>query len=152
MTFGSALGIRLRLEVIVLLYWATSHVGGLYTRNDVNEVRVFSDNAPFEREVFSPPVTSPDASTTWHIGSIEQVTWDTSSIPKAITNSKGKLVLGYVNNGIDEHLDLEHPLAAGFDITQGSVQVVVPNVEPANDYIVALFGDSGNRSPAFTIS
>lgn len=31
---------------------------------------------------------------------------DTSSIPKAITNSKGKLVLGYVNNGIDEHLDL----------------------------------------------
>lgn len=152
MTFGSALGIRLRLEVVVLLYWATSHVGGLYTRNDLNGVRVFSDSAPFSREVYSPPVTSPDASTIWDIGSIEQVTWDTSSIPKAITNSKGKLVLGYVNNGTDEHLDLDHPLAEGFEITQGFVQVVVPNVKPANDYIVVLFGDSGNRSPAFTIS
>lgn len=152
MTFGLALGIRLRLEVVVLLYWATSHVGGLYTRNDLNGVRVFSDSAPFSREVYSPPVTSPDASTIWDIGSIEQVTWDTSSIPKAITNSKGKLVLGYVNNGTDEHLDLDHPLAEGFEITQGFVQVVVPNVKPANDYIVVLFGDSGNRSPAFNIS
>lgn len=152
MTFGSALGIRLRLEVVVLLYWATSHVGGLYTRNDLNGVRVFSDSAPFSREVYSPPVTSPDASTIWDIGSIEQVTWDTSSIPKSITNSKGKLVLGYVNNGTDEHLDLDHPLAEGFEITQGFVQVVVPNVKPANDYIVVLFGDSGNRSPAFNIS
>lgn len=152
MTFGLALGIRLRLEVVVLLYWATSHVGGLYTRNDLNGVRVFSDSAPFSREVYSPPVTSPDASTIWDIGSIEQVTWDTSSIPKSITNSKGKLVLGYVNNGTDEHLDLDHPLAEGFEITQGFVQVVVPNVKPANDYIVVLFGDSGNRSPAFNIS
>lgn len=152
MTFGSALGIRLRLEVVVLLHWATSHVGGLYTRNDLNGVRVFSDSAPFSREVYSPPVTSPDASTIWDIGSIEQVTWDTSSIPKSITNSKGKLVLGYVNNGTDEHLDLDHPLAEGFEITQGFVQVVVPNVKPANDYIVVLFGDSGNRSPAFNIS
>lgn len=152
MTFGSALGIRLRLEVVVLLHWATSHVGGLYTRNDLNGVRVFSDSAPLSREVYSPPVTSPDASTIWDIGSIEQVTWDTSSIPKSITNSKGKLVLGYVNNGTDEHLDLDHPLAEGFEITQGFVQVVVPNVKPANDYIVVLFGDSGNRSPAFNIS
>ncbi|PSR73949.1 hypothetical protein PHLCEN_2v10236 [Hermanssonia centrifuga] len=46
---------------------------------------------------------------------------DTSNPPKQITNSKGKIVLGHLQDGTDEHLDL-------------------------------VFGDSGNRSPTFTIN
>ena len=66
----------------------------------------------------------------------------------------------------------EHPLASGFPITDGSVQVVVPSVVDRDDYVIvrtylfskvsiedpersdipAVFGDSGNTSPKFTIT
>ncbi|EPQ54575.1 hypothetical protein GLOTRDRAFT_24481, partial [Gloeophyllum trabeum ATCC 11539] len=104
------------------------------------------------RDVYDPRITSPKSSTVWVVGHSVEVTWDTSDKPKHVTNPEGKVVLGYVEDGDpSEHLDMDHPLADGFDISDGHVKIKVPNVERRNDYIVILFGDSGNRSPAFTI-
>ncbi|KAI0766378.1 hypothetical protein BD413DRAFT_152317 [Trametes elegans] len=91
------------------------------------------------RDVFVPPVTSPAEGDIWKIGENYTVTWDTSSAPVNITNKGGLL-------------DIENPLAKGFDILQGEVNVTVPDVEPGDDYTVVLFGDSGNNSPQFTIT
>lgn len=69
-----------------------------------------------------------------------------------------------------------HPLASNFRITDGAVNVTVPDVDARDDYIIvrelpspvvvcscwcaqlmhfslcAVFGDSGNASPKFTIT
>ncbi|KAK7048528.1 hypothetical protein R3P38DRAFT_1868757 [Favolaschia claudopus] len=104
------------------------------------------------RVVYSPPITSPDSSTQWKIGTEVTVTWSTSNMPKGITNYHGKLYLGYLEPGSpNEHLDLNHPLAQGFDIRDGHRTVRVPRVAARNNYIVVLMGDSGNRSPEFAI-
>ncbi|KAL1722866.1 hypothetical protein EV715DRAFT_246867 [Schizophyllum commune] len=50
------------------------------------------------------------------------------------------------------HLQYDNPLAQGFSITLGSYDVTVPDVEERSDYIIVLFGDSGNSSPKFTIT
>ncbi|KAF7791484.1 hypothetical protein EIP86_002500 [Pleurotus ostreatoroseus] len=133
-----------------------------------------------QREVYSPPITSPDSSTVWVAGSQATVTWDTSSLPHQGGPFVGTIVLGYLRDGSEnEHLDAEHPLAQGFDLSQGAVDVKVPLVQPGNDYIIVreyrapcthpplrrakvqwaypssflpVFGDSGNRSPTFTIN
>ncbi|TFK52471.1 hypothetical protein OE88DRAFT_1734456 [Heliocybe sulcata] len=105
------------------------------------------------REVYDPRITNPQASTVWVAQHYAEATWDTSDMPQHVTNPKGKLVLGYVEDGDDnEHLDMNHPLADGFDISIGHIKFKVPRVESRNDYMVVLFGDSGNRSPTFTIN
>ncbi|EGN98373.1 hypothetical protein SERLA73DRAFT_161174 [Serpula lacrymans var. lacrymans S7.3] len=104
------------------------------------------------RIVHNPSVINPNADTIWHAGSSVTITWDTSTVPLG-NKSKGKVVLGYLEKGkSDEHLDIEHPLAENFYIEDGFVQITAPDVSPRNDYIVVLFGDSGNKSPAFTIT
>ncbi|OBZ68973.1 hypothetical protein A0H81_11316 [Grifola frondosa] len=105
---------------------------------------------PVQNVVFSPPITAPTAGMTWPIGSEQVVTWDTSVVPAGSENQTGLLLLGYLEDN-SEHLDIQHPLANNFPISAGSVQVLVPNVTTRNDYIVVLFGDSGNISPEFTI-
>ncbi|KAH9892701.1 hypothetical protein C8Q73DRAFT_791724 [Cubamyces lactineus] len=103
--------------------------------------------------VFSPPVTSPTAGQVWTIGSTQTVTWDTTNIPAANANQTGLILLGFIEDGSDdEHLDTQNPLAVNFPITAGSVSVEVPDVTPRDDYVVVLFGDSGNTSPQFTIT
>ncbi|KAI0785536.1 hypothetical protein C8Q75DRAFT_318312 [Abortiporus biennis] len=106
------------------------------------------------RDVFSPKITKPDAFTVWVINTTVTVTWDTCNAPDDITNPQGKILLGHMDNGDDEdeNLDIDHPLAEGFDIFQGSVDIVVPDVQQGNDYIIVLMGDSGNKSPPFTIN
>ncbi|KAI0652080.1 hypothetical protein C8Q79DRAFT_1060806 [Trametes meyenii] len=105
------------------------------------------------RDIWSPRIVVPDANTVWTVGSVFTVTWDVSTRPARVTNWDGKVVLGYMQEGdeTDEHLSFEHPLAQGFNLTQGEVEITVPDVAPSNDYIIVLFGDSGNRSPKFTI-
>ncbi|KAF9064591.1 hypothetical protein BDP27DRAFT_1333308 [Rhodocollybia butyracea] len=104
------------------------------------------------RTVFDPPVTSPNSSTVWTVGETVTATWDTSSLPPAneIPNTFGELTLGFDPAGTDS----ENPilsLASGFLLSAGNVSFVVPSVETRNDYLVILFGDSGNTSPTFTI-
>ncbi|KAK0244130.1 hypothetical protein EDD85DRAFT_945452 [Armillaria nabsnona] len=104
------------------------------------------------RDVISPPITSPTAGAVWTVGQTITVTWNTTVIPPAsqVTNPIGKIVLGHqANNSLN--LELDHPLASNFQLTDGQVDITVPDVEPRDDYIIVLFGDSGNTSPEFTI-
>ncbi|KAJ6508523.1 hypothetical protein C8R45DRAFT_445956 [Mycena sanguinolenta] len=121
---------------------------------------------PSRRGVYDPPITSPGASTTWARQSIVTVTWcaasrylriasvDRSSpgphptCPKASRIRREGFSCGTSSN---EHLDLDHPLAEGFDIQDGNRTIRVPNVPPRDNYIVVLMGSSGNRSPEFKI-
>ncbi|KAJ7147131.1 hypothetical protein C8R43DRAFT_542417 [Mycena crocata] len=104
------------------------------------------------RGVWSPSIIKPDASTKWTRGTEANVTWSTSDIPKSITNPKGTILLGRLEAGSsNEHLDVDHPLADGFDLSDGYSTFTVPIVPPRHNYIVVLMGDSGNHSPIFTI-
>ncbi|KAL5482502.1 hypothetical protein ACEPAI_9096 [Sanghuangporus weigelae] len=105
------------------------------------------------RDVANPPVISPNASTVWVVGRADTVLWDTSDLPQQITNLQGTVVLGFLNDSSgNEHLLIDSPLASGFDIRSGQIDIVVPDVEPRTDYIIALMGDSGNISDKFTIT
>ncbi|TFY80914.1 hypothetical protein EWM64_g3099 [Hericium alpestre] len=103
-----------------------------------------------KRIVVDPQITTPTASTVWTVGSSVTVTWDTTQIPSS-GNFTGQLILGF-NENESENLQLDNPLAQGFDLRAGKVDVTVPDVAPKSDYIVVLMGDSGNASPEFTIS
>ncbi|KIK57146.1 hypothetical protein GYMLUDRAFT_46378 [Collybiopsis luxurians FD-317 M1] len=105
------------------------------------------------RDVVDPPITSPTASTVWHSGETVTVTWDTSNInASTLTNPNGEVVLGWMANPTDsEHLMLNPPLAQNFPLIAGNVTFTVPSVVTRTNYIVVLFGDSGNISPTFTI-
>ncbi|KAH8994345.1 hypothetical protein EDB86DRAFT_1268906 [Lactarius hatsudake] len=114
-------------------------------------VLVFVQAVPLvKRIVVSPQITSPSASTTWNVGDKVTVTWETSSIPPP-GNLTGQLLLGFLTLE-GENLDIDHPLAQDIPLSTGSVQITVPNVPVGANYIVVLFGDSGNASPQFTIT
>lgn len=103
------------------------------------------------RDVVAPPITSPTASTVWNVGDTQTVTWSTANLPTNVTNPDGMLILGYVANG-SENLMLQSPLATNLSYSVGQAQITVPSVPTGNNYIVVLFGDSGNTSPQFTIT
>ncbi|KAJ7784374.1 hypothetical protein B0H16DRAFT_1876839 [Mycena metata] len=110
---------------------------------------VASAPTPAPRDVFSPPVLYPGKGTVWKMGHTYNVTWDLSNAPVNITNSNGMVVL--VKN--HRMIDLEHPLAAGFDIRVARHPITVPkNLKPGNDYQILVFGDSGNTGELFTIT
>jgi len=106
-----------------------------------------------QRDVWCPQITSPKAGMVWRRGSHVRITWLTNNKPTRVTNHKGEIVLGYCEeNSPNEHLSFEHVLASGFDLSSAGIEVQVPmDVPPGKDYIVILFGDSGNRSPMFSI-
>ncbi|KAG9227752.1 hypothetical protein PLEOSDRAFT_1113484 [Pleurotus ostreatus PC15] len=99
-------------------------------------------------QIYVPPLTSPSAGTSWKAGGRYNVTWDTSKPPEDITNDRGRVVLA--RDGLQDHA---HPLAEGFLILDGRVEVTIPkDVQPGNAYQLVLFGDSGNYGPRFTIT
>ncbi|WFD34229.1 hypothetical protein MCUN1_001066 [Malassezia cuniculi] len=103
------------------------------------------------RLVFSPKITYPDAKTTWTAGKEAFVLWETSEIPESLKDVTGVIRLGHIEDG-SESLNLADTLAKDFALSLGNVSITVPKVlETRNDYIVVLFGDSGNHSPKFTI-
>jgi len=99
------------------------------------------------RDVFVPPVLYPHSGTVWKVGDKHNVTWDVSNPPKQITNNIGRVVLAKA--GIE---DWEHPLADGFNILDGRVNITVPAVVDGSDYAIVVFGDSGNYGELFTIT
>ncbi|KIK97072.1 hypothetical protein PAXRUDRAFT_825315 [Paxillus rubicundulus Ve08.2h10] len=103
------------------------------------------------RDVVNPPITSPTATTVWHVGDTQIVTWNTVGLPSNPTNPNGMLVLGYMFNN-SENLMLDSPLATNLSYATGQAEITVPNVPTGSNYIVVLFGDSGNASPEFTIT
>ncbi|KAG1885031.1 hypothetical protein F4604DRAFT_1676456 [Suillus subluteus] len=103
-------------------------------------------SAPMRRDVFVPPIIYPHASVVWIAGQHHNVTWETDDAPVNITNGIGRVYLA--TNTI---IDLDHPLAVGFNILDGRVAIQVPSVPTGQNYSIVLFGDSGNYSPQFTI-
>ncbi|KAF8968953.1 hypothetical protein BDZ97DRAFT_1797190 [Flammula alnicola] len=109
---------------------------------------------PSSRGLYSPKITNPTNATVWSTGSDVVVTWDLRDMPDKTSNPKGTLLLGCLEDGSDdEHLNIEHPLASNFDIKNGFVAFKCPKApKPCERYIVVCdFGDSGNRSPPFSI-
>ncbi|GLB45478.1 hypothetical protein LshimejAT787_2300380 [Lyophyllum shimeji] len=106
------------------------------------------------RDVFSPHITSPNEKSVWPVGTKQTVTWETDNIPpdSQLTNPNGKVVLGHLGPTGGLNLMLDNPLAQDFKLRVGQVEITVPDVPPRSDYIVVLFGDSGNASPAFAIT
>ncbi|EJC97887.1 uncharacterized protein FOMMEDRAFT_97900 [Fomitiporia mediterranea MF3/22] len=101
--------------------------------------------------VYNPVITYPTAGVVWAVGETREITWNADDIPQEVKDTTGTIVLGF-NENDSENLDLAHPLATGFKLTDEKVNVTVPDVADRSDYIVVLFGDSGNASPEFTIN
>ncbi|KAI6129932.1 symbiosis-related protein, partial [Pisolithus thermaeus] len=90
-----------------------------------------------KRDVFVPPIISPNQGTVWYAGQEQEVTWDTENAPADITNSEGIIYLV-----VDNLIDFNYELASGFNILDGSVQVVAPNVATGTYAIVCKFLNS----------
>ena len=53
------------------------------------------------------PITAPDAGDVWPVGSVQTITWDTTTIPAGSEDATGFILLGYLEDGSsNEHLDL----------------------------------------------
>jgi hypothetical protein len=63
--------------------------------------------AVFKRDVFSPTITYPTASTVWNVGEVHHVRWSVANAPPGfpINNATGQLLLGFLENG-SENLDV----------------------------------------------
>jgi len=102
--------------------------------------------------VVTPAITQPSPGTTWLVGTTQNIMWDTSNIPPSGKNNHGVILLGFNNGTGSENLNISHPLASNFLLTNGIQNVTVPNVPAKTTYFVVLIGDSGNKSPQFTIA
>ncbi|KAF8073421.1 hypothetical protein FPV67DRAFT_1477729 [Lyophyllum atratum] len=106
------------------------------------------------RDVFSPHIISPNEKSVWPVGTKQTVTWEIKDIPpdSQLSNPNGKVVLGHLGPTGGLNLDIDNPLAQNFKLRLGKVEITVPSVAPRDDYIIVLFGDSGNASPSFAIT
>ncbi|KAF8842184.1 hypothetical protein BDN67DRAFT_966178 [Paxillus ammoniavirescens] len=106
---------------------------------------------PVELIAFAPTITAPNAGDIWPTNSKQSVCWRTDNVPAQIQNTTVVILLGYSENN-SENLDIQHPLASGVPIMDGTVEITVPwNATYRTDYLVALIGDSGDTSDCFTI-
>ncbi|KAI9059303.1 hypothetical protein FKP32DRAFT_1580200 [Trametes sanguinea] len=104
------------------------------------------------RDDVQPPITNPTAQTVWRVGETQIVTWDVAALNGTPpSNPTASIILGTLTPDGDEHLMIESPLVSGFPILAGNVSLTVPSVPTADNYIVCLFGSSGDISPMFTI-
>ena len=80
------------------------------------------------RDVWVPAITSPDANTVWVVGCNYTVTWNATDPPSQVTNPQGIVYLR-----INDATQLATPLAQGFPLSAGQVDVTVPaDTEPSN--------------------
>ncbi|KAF5382304.1 hypothetical protein D9757_008476 [Collybiopsis confluens] len=126
----------------------------LAVSNSINALAIPGTTGLGARDVWVPKIITPNATTVWKANSHGEVTWNTSNPPKQITNRKGTILLGHIdpnNPASGLNLDIKHPLASYVDLSLGKATIQVPANVTAGKYIVVLMGDSGNRSPEFTI-
>ncbi|KAG1869865.1 hypothetical protein C8R48DRAFT_102288 [Suillus tomentosus] len=102
-------------------------------------------SAVMRRDVWVPTITSPTSDSTWTVGKSFLVTWDTSSKPAQVTNPNGEI---YLRLGDETQ---SSPIASGFALTDGQIEVTIPSDTTPDQYRVVLFGDSGNWSDQFPI-
>jgi hypothetical protein len=98
-----------------------------------------------QRDVWVPKITSPTSASTWTVGKTFLATWDTSSKPSQVTNPTGKI---YLRQGDSTQ---STPIASGFALDDGQVEVTIPDDTTPGEYMIVLFGDSGNWSDEFPI-
>ncbi|KAL0060631.1 hypothetical protein AAF712_012574 [Marasmius tenuissimus] len=104
-----------------------------------------------KRDIWSPPITSPDATTVWEAGQVVQVTWDTANPPEVFPDG-GQITLKNFNTALFDDTVFNVVVKEGFSLTDGSAEITVPSNIPTDDqYFITLFGDSGNTSPNFRI-
>lgn len=102
------------------------------------------------RDVVAPPITYPTAGVIWTAGSNEKVTWDASTIPSRDSGAIGMLILGWLDD-TGENLQLDNPVEQNIPLVDGEVTITVPDVPERDNYILCLFGDSGDITEPFTI-
>ncbi|KAG2055462.1 hypothetical protein BDR06DRAFT_844271, partial [Suillus hirtellus] len=102
-------------------------------------------SAVMRRDVWVPTITCPTSDSTWTVGGSFLVTWDTSSKPDQVTNPNGEI---YLRLGDETQ---SSPIASGFALTDGQIEVTIPTGTTPDKYRVVLFGDSGNWSDEFPI-
>ncbi|KAI5118693.1 hypothetical protein M0805_003350 [Coniferiporia weirii] len=104
------------------------------------------------RDIWDPKVLYPHELTIWKVGNKYDVVWDLSQKPAEVTNFIGEIYLRKDGETIPSGPGSQfEPLASGFNLTIGHIEITVPNVEPGWDYQLVLMGDSGNFSPQFII-
>lgn len=98
---------------------------------------------PVVRDVWVPPIISPNASTVWVAGRTYPVTWNTSSEPSQVTNPQGMVYLRLGN------ATQASPIAQGFPLSAGEVNVTIPaDTQPSSDWMVvreSIFQQSPTR-------
>ncbi|KAI0826766.1 hypothetical protein BC628DRAFT_1435773 [Trametes gibbosa] len=106
----------------------------------------------YHRDAVSPPITNPTAQTVWKTGETQTVTWDVAALNGAPpSNPLADIILGMLTPDGNEHLMVESPLVSSIAILGGNATLTVPAVPSGKNYIVCLFGSSGDISPMFTI-
>ncbi|KAI0032562.1 hypothetical protein K488DRAFT_17905, partial [Vararia minispora EC-137] len=108
---------------------------------------------PVSDIVVTPSFVEPAGGESYPAGSNQVAMWSTESITGEAQNYTGVLYLGYATaDSTSEHLDISHPLAYGFRLTDGQVEYTIPkNTTVRDTYFLVLVGDSGNTSPQFSI-
>ncbi|VDB91889.1 unnamed protein product [Peniophora sp. CBMAI 1063] len=116
--------------------------------------RAVVTTTPISDVVVTPSFIAPAGGESYKAGSNQTASWDTSKIDEEAKDYTGVLYLGYSDGKSEsENLDIAHPLAYGFKLTDGSVNYTIPaNATERDSYFLALVGDSGNLSPKFTIT
>ncbi|KAK7469374.1 hypothetical protein VKT23_003849 [Stygiomarasmius scandens] len=104
-----------------------------------------------ELVAWAPHIKTPVKNSTWHLNTMQNVTWDVSDIPEQKRHKNGTLVLARPTQE-SENLDLERPLAEDFPLHLGYVSFFLANRTTGEGFAVCLMGDSGDLSELFTIA
>ncbi|KAI0826765.1 hypothetical protein BC628DRAFT_1319354 [Trametes gibbosa] len=109
-------------------------------------------NHVLRRDSVSPPITNPTAGAVWMVGETQTITWDVAALHGARpSNPEAMIILGTVAEDGQMRLMYESPLASGFSILSGTVNVTVPSLRSGGNYILCVFGSTRDISPPFTI-
>jgi len=97
-----------------------------------------------------PAIIYPSAGVVWTVGTTQKVTWDTSVVPPEDSATTAEIILGWLDS-TGENLQIDNPLAQ-IALGDGEVSLTVPNVAERDNYILCLFGSSGDITGTFTIT
>ncbi|KAI0768678.1 hypothetical protein BD413DRAFT_91183 [Trametes elegans] len=94
-------------------------------------------------------IKMPAAGDVWKVGRTETVQWRLNFEPPADA-ADGKLFLSYVGEDVDgDHHTTNKPIAEGITLKDGSLDILVPNVKPGEQYRLTLFsGESAITKPS----
>lgn len=105
-----------------------------------------------KRIVYNPTITSPSGGESFAAGSKTTLTWSLDGLPEQLKDSHVEVRLGYAPSENDEGYHEKWSLGQ-FPITDGKAHVTLPSdLNPREDYLFVLLGDSGNFSKQFKVT